>query len=63
MNGIEATRIIHAESPAIQVIGLSMHEEIEQRSAMKEAGAVCYLSKSSSIEALVAAIRVCVPRT
>jgi PAS domain S-box-containing protein len=60
MNGIEATRIIHAECPAVQVIGLSMFEEAEQAKAMRAAGAAAYLTKSDAAEALVAAIRTCV---
>jgi len=57
MNGIDATRAIHAEFPALRVIGLSMFENLEQPAAMREAGAVRYLSKSDSAEALLAAIR------
>jgi PAS domain S-box-containing protein len=60
INGIEATRIIHAECPAVQVIGLSMFEEAEQAMAMRAAGAAAYLTKSDAAEALVAAIRTCV---
>lgn len=59
MNGTEATRIIHAELPGIQVIGLSMFEEAELATAMRKAGAVNYLSKSGASNALIAAIRAC----
>lgn len=59
MNGIQATRLIHAECPAVQVIGLSMFEEAEQAKAMRDAGAADYLSKSEASESLVAAIRAC----
>ncbi len=55
----EATRAIHAEWPEIQVIGLSMYPEAEKGSAMREAGAVNYLSKLGPSEALLAAIRAC----
>jgi len=57
MNGIDATRVIHAEFPALRVIGLSMFEDPEQPEAMREAGAVGYFSKSASAESLLAAIR------
>jgi PAS domain S-box-containing protein len=60
MNGIEATRAILAECPAVRVIGLSMFEEVEQAQAMRDAGAVAYLSKSGAADALVAAVRACV---
>lgn len=59
LNGIEATRIIHHEFPDIRVIGLSMFDEKERASAMRDAGAVAYLSKSGPIEALFRAIRGC----
>jgi DNA-binding NarL/FixJ family response regulator len=59
LNGIEATRVIHAECPAVRVIGLSMFEEAEQALAMQDAGAVAYLTKSGPAEALVIAIRAC----
>jgi PAS domain S-box-containing protein len=60
MNGIEATRIIHAELPDVKVIGLSMHEEADRADDMLQAGAVDYLNKSGPSEALIAAIRRCV---
>jgi CheY-like chemotaxis protein len=60
MNGIEATRIIHTEMPSVRVVGLSMFEEKERVSAMFEAGAVAYLSKSCSVDTLTSAIRRCV---
>jgi len=57
LDGIEATRAIHAEFPAVRVIGLSMFEVTEQPEVMRQAGAVGYLSKNDSAEALLAAIR------
>ncbi|HWU36648.1 MAG TPA: response regulator transcription factor, partial [Candidatus Acidoferrum sp.] len=60
MNGIEATRAIHAQWPEVQVIGLSMYDETDKGAAMREAGAVNYLSKLGPSEALLAAIRACV---
>jgi PAS domain S-box-containing protein len=60
MDGIQATRIIHKEFPEIRVIGLSMFQEGEQQAAMREAGAVNYMTKSGPSEALIEAIRACV---
>ncbi|MBI5511051.1 MAG: GAF domain-containing protein [Deltaproteobacteria bacterium] len=60
MDGIEATRLIHAEMSGVRVIGLSMFEEVERRDAMRAAGAVDYITKSGPSIAVVAAIRACV---
>jgi PAS domain S-box-containing protein len=60
MDGIQATRIIHNEFPEIRVIGLSMFQEGEQQAAMREAGAVDYLTKTGPSEALINSIRTCV---
>ena len=57
MNGIDAARAIHAEHPRTRIIGLSMSEESEQGAAMRDAGAVAYLAKSTSLDKLLAAIR------
>jgi len=57
MNGIDAARVIHAEHPRIKIIGLSMSEDSEQGAAMRNAGALHYLSKSVSLDKLLAAIR------
>ena len=61
VNGIEATRTIHTELPDVKVIGLSMFEEAERANAMRAAGAVDYLTKNGSSDALVRAIRDCIP--
>lgn len=57
MNGLEATRIIHSESPRIRIIGLSMHEGEDQSEAMFDAGACAYRSKSENIACLLSDIR------
>jgi PAS domain S-box-containing protein len=57
MDGIQATQIIHKELPRIRIIGLSMFQEGEQQAAMREAGAVNYLTKSGPSETLIEAIR------
>ncbi len=57
MNGLDATRIIHADYPQIRIIGLSMYSEADQAAAMLEAGASAYATKSGQSDALLAAIR------
>lgn len=62
MNGIDATRILHAEFPAMAIIGLSMYAEPHRAAEMRQAGAVAYVSKSEAAEALVATIHACCVR-
>jgi PAS domain S-box-containing protein len=57
LDGVEATRLIHAEYPAIRIVGLSMFEEPAQAQRMREAGAAAYVTKSGSTAGLIAAIR------
>lgn len=57
MDGVAATRAIHAELPHVRIIGLSMFEEADRASAMCAAGAVRYLTKSGSSDVLLATIR------
>jgi PAS domain S-box-containing protein len=57
MDGVEATRRISAELPAVRVIGLSMHTGDDMAAWMRAAGAVNYLIKDGPVEDLVAAIR------
>jgi PAS domain S-box-containing protein len=57
MNGIDATRLLMKELPGTKVIALSMHLDGDAASAMREAGAVAYLTKGGPSEDLVAAIR------
>jgi len=59
MDGIEATRRLTKEMPGIKVIGLSMHLDASAANAMREAGAVAYLTKGGQSEDLVEAIRAC----
>lgn len=56
LDGIEATRQIKAALPDIRVIGLSMHETEEMITAMRNAGACEYLTKTAPTEAMIAAI-------
>jgi PAS domain S-box-containing protein len=60
VDGIQATRIIRKEFPKIRVIGFSMFQEPEQEAAIRNAGAVDYLTKSGPAEAVIEAIRACV---
>ena len=57
MNGLEATRVIVREMPTAKVIALSMHEADDMAKAMKDAGAVAYLTKGSPMKATLAFIR------
>ncbi len=57
LNGVEATRIIHAERPDIRIIGLSMFDEDDRSKAMRDAGAVNYVTKSGPAKKLVQIIR------
>jgi PAS domain S-box-containing protein len=59
ISGIEATRMLRQEMPGIKVIGLSMHLDGNAASAMREAGAVAFLTKGGPSEDLVEAIRAC----
>jgi PAS domain S-box-containing protein len=59
MNGIEATKILMKEMPHLKVIALSMHLDGEAANAMREAGAVAFLTKGGPSEDLVEAIRAC----
>ena len=57
MDGIEATRRICAECPAVRVIGLSMFTHAEQARPMLEAGAAGYVCKTDAPDVLLKAIR------
>lgn len=59
MNGLEATRIIHSEHPQICIIGLSMYQESEIKSAMLKAGAANYCTKSGDIDHLISVLNTC----
>lgn len=59
MSGIEATRAILERNPAISIIGLSMFIEADLATAMRDAGAIAYLTKGGAREDLIAVIRNC----
>jgi PAS domain S-box-containing protein len=56
MDGVEATRRIKAELPAVRVIGLSMFADDEIGRTMREAGAEAFVSKTASSGELLEAI-------
>ncbi len=57
MNGLEATRRIHKESPNTRVLALTQHEDSEYILSMLRAGAKGYVSKTATGAELVSAIR------
>lgn len=57
IDGVEATRRLSAEMPDVAIIALSMHEKEDMQQAMRDAGAVRYLTKDGPPELLIAAIR------
>ncbi len=57
MDGLEASRAIHAEFPNISVIGLSMFDRSELGDEMLKAGAVSYFSKDMPWDEILAGIR------
>jgi DNA-binding NarL/FixJ family response regulator len=56
---VEATRHLKAELLSVQVIGLSMHAESDMAQAMRDAGAVAYLTKGGPSGELIEIIRSC----
>jgi DNA-binding NarL/FixJ family response regulator len=57
IDGVQATRVIHSELPDIQIIGLSMFEDLAHAAEMLFAGAVTYVAKGCAAETLLDAIR------
>jgi len=57
LNGIEATRLIHAKCPAIRIVILSMHATTEYVYRAFEAGACGYLLKEMAVGEVIAAVR------
>ncbi len=57
LNGVQVTSAVVRELPATRIIGLSMHEREDMASAMREAGACAYLTKSGPSETLLDALR------
>jgi PAS domain S-box-containing protein len=59
IDGVEATRRVCTVHPSVKVIGLSMHLDADVANAMRQAGAVGYLTKGGPSEGLLEAIRTC----
>jgi DNA-binding NarL/FixJ family response regulator len=57
LNGIEATRQIHAVNPGIKIVALSANSDRRSVTEMLRAGAQGYVLKAAAFEELVAAIR------
>ena len=57
LNGIEATRLLLKELPAVKVIGLSMYSDKRFVAGMLKAGASGYLLKAGAFEELAIAIQ------
>jgi PAS domain S-box-containing protein len=57
VDGIQATRAIHAQFPEMRVVGLSMFTDELQAQRMRDAGAVACLTKGSSAKVLLETIR------
>jgi DNA-binding NarL/FixJ family response regulator len=57
LNGIEAARLIHAKSPAVRIVMLSMHASAEYVYRAFEAGASGYLLKEAAVEEVITAVR------
>ncbi len=56
-SGIEITKIIKDLYPVIQVLALTMHEDISMISKMAEAGASGYILKRTNVNELIEAIK------
>ena len=57
MGGIKATAKISNAHPAIQIIGLSMHDDEATKDKMLSAGAVGYIYKAAPAGELIEIIR------
>ena len=57
MNGIEATRQIREISESIRIIGISIHNDYSYVKALLRAGAHGYVTKDSSGDEMITAIR------
>ena len=57
MNGLDATKIIHASNPKIKILGLSMLNDLKLIRKLLDYGASGYLLKNSSKDEVINAIR------
>lgn len=58
MDGLEATRLLKARYPQVQVLALTVHDDKQHLFEMLAAGASGYLTKQAAAEELVTAVRV-----
>ena len=56
LNGVEATRQIHAEAPGVRVVGMSVHND-HSLGPMMQGGSSAYFGKADTVRNLVEAIR------
>jgi signal transduction histidine kinase/ActR/RegA family two-component response regulator len=63
LSGIEVTSRLARQIPGMKIIGLSMHDGQDIARAMRAAGAVAYVTKGGSSEALLALLRAMVAGT
>jgi NarL family two-component system response regulator LiaR len=57
LNGLEATRLIKKNNPEINILVLTIHDEMEHILGILEAGADGYLVKNASEEEIVLAVK------
>lgn len=60
LDGIEATRRVRAAAPGARVVIVSSSDSPEDQARAREAGAVAYLTKQSSLDDLVSAVELVV---
>ena len=56
MNGLDATRTIHADCPNVRVIGLAMEQPAQRVQAMLDAGAIACVGSSEALDTLLRAL-------
>ena len=57
LDGVEATRLIRAQFPDIEVFGLSTQERTDDLHAIERAGAAGYFTKGADAESLIERLR------
>jgi DNA-binding NarL/FixJ family response regulator len=57
MDGITATKAIHAHSLQSAVVMMSIHDDVDTRARAQAAGAAAFVEKSGTLEVLLATIR------
>lgn len=57
LNGLDATAVVHALRPALPVVILSMHDDVETRARAWVAGAAAFVAKAELESVLLRTIR------